>query len=457
MEEGVDGTGSMNVLHYSSWNVRCGIADYTADLVGGLQSHGVNSTVVPVGLANDKSMRAADIVREYDDLAEQAGQYDLLHIQHEYSFFSGNSIHEANDNLARCLRRVLRNRTPVVVTFHSEPPKLLTVSRPPLGMQARAKLAVKQCVRSVIKFLRNPRERHSAIDMFRRNASLCRAIVHTRRTRLAKIGLGFAADQVSVVPMGCKTRSPNIHADMSEAKRRLNLPADCKLLSLFGFISKYKGPHVAARALRLLPPNYYLALVGGQHPHSNDTTLNHVLKIWHGRDPRRLRITGYQSESEIDLWQAATDISLAPYLEVGMSGSAGITWALSSGKPVIASRTLTFKEINDSANGMLLVTPNAPYELAWRIQQLAESPEHAAELVRNAQAYVAGHTWDKTAGRMLEVYQQFPTLHDRFAPSAQRYVFSMQCAMRDRSCAKVDYDRTAKLIPAQSKEIEHEN
>ena len=407
----MDRTAPLSVLHFSSWKVRCGIADYTADLVGGLNRHGVSNTAVPIEAAQNKTMSQAEMLRQYADLAKQARDHDLVHIQHEYSFFSAASMTQANTNFAICLDGIVKTGKPVVITFHSEPPPgVASAFKAPLGLKARIKRKIKKTLLKAVGRAKEPLPELDAVAIFNRHRDNFQAIVHTRRTRMSKMMLGYAGEHISVVPMGYKPRSNGIFIDKAEAKRRLNLPADCKLLSLFGFISRYKGPHVAASALRLLPPDYHLALVGGLHPNSTEPILNEVLKIWHNQDPNRLKITGYLPEPEVDLWQAATDISLAPYLEIGMSGSAGITWAISSGKPVIASKTVTFREIQEDSDAMLMVAPNSPYELAWQIKRLTESPEMAADLVRKAQAYADDCSWERTAERVINIYKQFPSV-----------------------------------------------
>ena len=44
------------------------------------------------------------------------------------------------------------------------------------------------------------------------------------------------------------------------------LPAGAKLVGTFGFISQYKGFETAIRALRYLPAEYHLVIVGAVHP-----------------------------------------------------------------------------------------------------------------------------------------------------------------------------------------------
>jgi len=399
------------VQHYSSWKVRCGIADYAADVIGGLDSCGVRSAIMPVGLVENPNLSLHDMHREYDELASRTAKADLVHIQHEFSFFSRISTDHANLVFTDCLHRLIKTGKPIAITFHSPAFSMGYQPMPEerLGLKAQIRKSVKQAIYGTHDFLRSRKKPETIISLMQKHRDQIRVIVHTQKTRLQYAELGIPSEIISVLPMGFKPRSENIKVSRNEARRILGISEDRTLLSIFGFISRYKGPLTAARALKLLPADYSLALVGGLHPQTTEPILEDVLKLWKKQDPSRLFITGYVSSEQVDLWQSATDFCLAPYLEIGMSGSAAITWAISSGKPVIASKTTTFREIYDASSAMMMVTPDCPHELAWTIKNLAASPELASDLVQKARAYTEANGFDKIAAKMLELYRQFPS------------------------------------------------
>ncbi len=194
------------------------------------------------------------------------------------------------------------------------------------------------------------------------------------------------------------------------------MPRHCTLLSQFGFIAGYKGCEWSVRALELLPENYYLAIVGGRHPDApGEGTLNRILEMWHGRDPKRLRVTGFVSEEERDLYHAASDICLAPYVWQGLTASAAAGWAITSGKPVIASTIPAFREINDVYDCMLTVPPGMVHELVWQIGRLNASSKLQHQLTENAKRYAEDHCWDKIA-------RQYATQFEELAAAGHRSV-----------------------------------
>ena len=73
--------GQLAVRMFTSWQVRCGIASYAADLVAALRD--LPATQVDV-VAYDRQRHPR---RDYVAWGEAMNDGDVAHIQHEYSFF----------------------------------------------------------------------------------------------------------------------------------------------------------------------------------------------------------------------------------------------------------------------------------------------------------------------------------------------------------------------------------
>jgi glycosyltransferase involved in cell wall biosynthesis len=135
--------------------------------------------------------------------------------------------------------------------------------------------------------------------------------------------------------------------------------------------------------------------------------MNAILRSWRKHDPKRLIITGYADRPTIDMYQTATDICLAPYLPTfNLSASAALTWALTSGRPVIASGIPAFEDINRAGDCLLTVMPGAAPELAWAVERLARDETLQQRLVEKAQAYAEARSWKVAAVRNQEVYEE---------------------------------------------------
>jgi glycosyltransferase involved in cell wall biosynthesis len=221
--------------------------------------------------------------------------------------------------------------------------------------------------------------------------------------------------------------TPDDEAERVAAKRRLSIPPHSVLLSLFGFVVPYKGYGTALEALSLLPESFHLAIVGGRHPHSDHSAFEEVYSLidHHPELDGRVWVTGYVPAEELLDYQLATDVCLAPYDELpGFSSSAALSWALASGRPVIASRLPAFAELQEEAGCVWLAPPGAPHELAHEIEQLCGDPALRAQLAERARAYAAANSWKDKAREHVELYETLlgasPSPRRRLALPADR-------------------------------------
>lgn len=377
----------MRVLHLSTWNRPCGIATYCGNLVRSLDGLGIRNDIYPLEPHLWRTYTAADIADLQADIAEQSRRYDLVHIQHEHGFFGhAVSYKAAARNYGTMLRKLRDAGTPVVTTFHTEPLGAGGNGKPTLSPQ---------------KLLRNVNRRmtwkHHVSGCFGAGGLEAKAIVHTPTTRRALIKQGMPAEAVHVVEHGCLPQRQT-WSNTAAAKEQLGLPSDSVLLTMFGFIGSYKGHDVAVRALAKLPKQFHLAICGGAHPEADDQFLDKLLKlVRHLGVEDRVTITGWLAVDAADVYYAATDICLAPYVDANLSASGAITWALASGKPTIGSKVPAFQNICREQPCMLLTTPKMEDEIVWAAQKLAGDPVHSADLVAAAGRYVASYSWDETA------------------------------------------------------------
>jgi glycosyltransferase involved in cell wall biosynthesis len=162
------------------------------------------------------------------------------------------------------------------------------------------------------------------------------------------------------------------------------IPAECKLIGVFGFLGRYKGFDTVVRALHHLPKDYHLLIFGGVHPNEIklhqpidpvvsslfeagyvDTSVAERIRADAGVSPPavsvavdgsmrdlliehpkdlsdRIHFLGPQSDADFLSGMAVCDSVVFPYLEVGQSSSGPISQALELGCRIIASRTHTF-------------------------------------------------------------------------------------------------------------------
>lgn len=379
----------MRVLHLSTWNKPCGIATYCGNLVRSLDALGIRNDIYPLEPHLWRTYTQGDIADLQADIAEQSRRYDLVHIQHEHGFFGhAVSYKAAARNYGTMLKTLRAAGTPVVTTFHTEPLGAGT------GTDGRRSFAPQKFVRNVNRRLT---WKHHVSRCFGEGALEAKALVHTPTTRRALIKQGMPAGAVHVVEHGCLPQR-EAWQNPAAAKEQLGLSPDTVLLTMFGFIGRYKGHDVAVRALAKMPEHFHLAICGGAHPEADDEFLDKLIKlVRHLGVENRVTITGWLAVEATDVYYAATDICLAPYVDPNLSASGAITWALASGRPTIGSKVPAFQNICREQPCMLLTTPKMEDEIVWAAQKLAADPVQSANLVAAAGRYIDSYSWEATA------------------------------------------------------------
>lgn len=399
----------MKVIQVSTWNVPCGIASYTKALVEGMSKHGLEWEVLSIDRQQLKYMSRNEIKFYFDSYADKllSSHYDIIHIQHEFGFFAGPYSEDLSMSaFNRLLKPLARRRKPVFVTFHTEPNFLMVKSKGALS------LVKKQRLQYLWKL--------QIASLFNGKKNL-NAIVHTMNSRRQFIDSSFESEKIHVLRHGV-TFSPKDTTDATDdvhkvsLKEELGFPNNAIILAMFGFVSAYKGFKTAIKALEFLPKEYHLLIIGMPHPEGRDNTFDNILtKLEASKDlPNskniysRVKLTGFLAYEELQKYYKIVDINIAPYQgETILSSSGALTWALSSGRPVIASSIPAFVELNDVSSCLQMVTPDAPGELAYRVKELNSDSNLKTKLISNALKYCESNQWSNIGKEHIELYAKF--------------------------------------------------
>lgn len=396
----------MKVAQVSTWKVPCGIAGYTEKLTASMLNSGVQCDIIPIERELLKYMAKNELYQYFEQAIAKLVTYDVIHIQHEFSFFAGAYDLDTSITIfSYFLSKLTKLNKLVFVTFHSEPSFFEESSQGSI-----VKLIKKKLSESKWNFL--------VSRLFNSNSNL-NAIVHTKNSRRIFIDSGFKPNKIHILKQGISaTPILNISQEQKiSIKQELGFAVDSIVLSMFGFISHYKGYITALHALENLPKEYYLIIIGMPHPYGNDRTLDDIIRVINNskNNPRRsgnleerVKMTGYLELEELNKYYSVTDFCLAPYEpETQLSSSAAITWALGSGKPVVASKIRAFTEINEEADCFHLFTPGSARELAYQIKNLYANQNLQNKLVNNALDYCQANLWVNVVEAHIQLYQSF--------------------------------------------------
>lgn len=364
---------ALRVTMHSTTVEACGVADYTRDLIAGLDGS-VGVEVVPIEGAGASPLAALSMAR-------RLSAADLTHIQHNYGFWGRGSL--GYRVVLETLQRAIS--VPIVLTAHSV--------RPPLPRQWDGTVK-----RAVIKAL----GLHEFMDRgtFRFAA---RIIVHSRRhlQRLVERGIPRAR-LVELMP-----GVPDVTIPPGSAVATLQSTWDLegkRVLGLFGFIQPNKNYELAVRALAHLPEDVVLLIAGGVRTAGEEwygAKLRELIRSL-GME-RRVRITGFLPAQARAVALGAVDLFVLPYAaDDSVSYSARL--CLAHAKPLLASAVDSFAELQERYRCVELFATDDPAELAAQIGSLLADEARRQGLVDGARRYGRERSWRRVAAETIDVY-----------------------------------------------------
>jgi len=372
----------MNIAMLTTAGERCGIAAYSAALVASLRTlPDTNVRVIPIAVGEQERSH-------YEEQAAQlnASDVDLVHIQHEFSFW-GFPL-PSRSTFAE-FRQLIRR--PVVLTAHTTLPlrAIFPTAREwnPWRRLLKKRLVANRAYRQSVE-----------VTTFDNDAT----IVHTDAAHQEFLSRGLDPKRVFVVPMGIP--APIASATAGEAFRdRYGLHGK-RVLTLFGYVTPNKGYEIVADVLSRLPSDVVFVIAGGARRPVEEQYVERVRR--YVRDRRlqtRVVITGFLSDDEVADAMQATHIALVPHTHA--TNSYSVTLPLSHGRPVLASDLACFREMAERGDCVELFRSGDKRDLLRRLAALLEHPERRRELSENARRYTDRFGWPNVAAITRDIYR----------------------------------------------------
>ena len=363
---------SIKVSHLSTFNSRCGIAEYTSLLRDGLPRYVASSIYAnrdawPIDVDEEE-----DVVRIWEQARNQDVQNlvtalnlsdsDVVHLQYNYGFFS-------MEDLTTLINHV-QGVKPVIVTLH----RTIDLDRGhEIVSLAHAADALKKVSAIVV---------HEEHDI----------------RQLSQFGI---VDNVVLIPHGAMPfmgqRSGRRYTSGSELK-----------IGTFGFLLPHKGLEVTLHALHSLGtqglPASLTALCSIHPDPSSQATHNRVSELLRELNlTSHVRLdTGFKSVNEIHSELDEVDILVLPYSETQESSSGVLAMLLGIGKPIIATDLAIFSGSRDA-----LVTIPAPArcdDLVAAISDLIHDPELMASKGRAVAKRALETSWGAIGQQTADLY-----------------------------------------------------
>lgn len=351
--------------------IECGIATYSQYLTEALREQRCDVYVVShFGGSGPQVFQAFDY--EDADLAEKAFRVlvrltpDVVHIQHEFGLY-GKHHGVAVIPLIMQLRMA---EVPVVTTLH-------TVYR------------------------EVPRQHRVIIEAICSNSD--RVVVHEsyQVETLRKVLHSRLAEKVVRIPHGARLVEP-----ITDAKQRLGLPTDKKIILIIGYFRPSKNFELAVELfpeIRRRFPDAVLVVAGktrgGEHKAYRDFLFEKIADS-DEKDGIYL-IRGQLPQAVFDTILSAADVVMLPY---NISSQSGImAHCLAFGRPVVTSDTEAMRQTL-AKTGAGIVCQN-PGNYVDSVVKILSDDDFARDLSDKAREYVRSEiSWPRVTQRHIELY-----------------------------------------------------
>lgn len=352
----------MKVGLITTWDDLCGIASYSRLLVPQLERH-VTIGVIPI----DAGVRSEP--GAYARVAREANGYDLVHLQHEGSFFGPGFC---RPGLAAMVPRwiapgvgpsafprlVASLNVPLVVTVHELPPAIGAPGEVTSPGPRWARAINRRCLRRSLA-------RASAI------------LVHSSGDfgKLTDMGL----DQTKLHVVGLGIPQPGHQVDRRSARGELGLEGRFVLL-MFGFVNWRKAHRTVVDLLPQLPEDVMVLIAGAEHPQDDsgyaESLRAHVASLGLAD---RVKFTGELSERGIAAVHAAADLAVVVPDDMP-GGSASLTTSLGYRLPVVGWGPTQFEELARRVGGIRVVPQGDTGELLSSLRRYHDDGELLEQL-----------------------------------------------------------------------------
>ncbi|MEX0968493.1 MAG: glycosyltransferase [Bacteroidia bacterium] len=182
-----------------------------------------------------------------------------------------------------------------------------------------------------------------------------------------------------------------------QAREKLNIPADRRVLLFFGLIRNYKGLDLLLNALANLPGNYHLIVAG--EPYGGFDSYQRIIDENHLSN-RLTLLTRYINDDEVPAIFSASDVCILPYRSATQSGIMYTAYHFET--PLIVTDVGSLRElVAPFGTGSIVSRPDAVLitEAIKDFYNSGDGQNHK----ENIREFKSQFSWDNLADKIVEL------------------------------------------------------
>lgn len=374
----------IKVAHVCTFGEKCGISIYLENLLNYIIplnrkiEHVVFGADIPDGDDGNLSLhnsprviRAWSKGKNLDKLISEIRKYnpDILHIQHEWSFFPVYS------KLYKLLLETKKLGITNIITWHT------VLRRKDIFYDPLA-------IATFLEYI------DPLVDLHTIFTTECIDILKS---------WGISRSKMKHIP---SPAFPVMNIPKLDAREKMLSEKywNKKLVLTTGFSAPHKGIPGVIDAISLINDNITLLCIGSRHPllNSNYSYENHASQ----KNVDMFLDGRFVSDEDLSNYLACADIIVMNYQFSPAGTSAAGRRAISSKRAVIVSDVSLFQDLEDGVN-CLKVPPNNPKALSIAIKSLLNNEDLNSKLVSNATSYAERISHKRVAEIHVKMYELF--------------------------------------------------
>jgi len=211
---------------------------------------------------------------------------------------------------------------------------------------------------------------------------------------------GISVFKIIVAPDGVDFKKFDISISKNEARKKINLPVDKKIILYSGHLYPWKGAAVLLSSARNFLDEFLFVFVGG-----TDKDIKDFKEKAEKDKLRNVFFAGHKPHNEIPLWLKAADVLVLPNsakekISAFYTSPLKMFEYMAAKRPIITSNLPSIREVLDNSNSVLAEADD-PDSFSDAIKKVLQDEELSVKISDNAYHAAKNYTWEIRARRII--------------------------------------------------------